>query len=218
MRRIIALATAGAILLLLVIAQLILPGIAAQRLRDRLSRNGNVIDVQVSAFPAIELLWHQADRVVVRMGRYRSSTGHLSSLLDQAGNAGTIDASASELHSGLLTLRNATLRKRGDELSGSASVTEADLRAAIPILDGVQPVSSSGGRLTLRGTATVLGATISVDATVSAVNGALLVQPDVPFGGLATLTVFSDPHLAVQTLSASPTPDGFSVSARARLR
>ena len=47
-----------------------LPGIAAQRLRDRLSRSGRVLEVKVEAFPAIELLWHQADRVVVRMASY----------------------------------------------------------------------------------------------------------------------------------------------------
>src|SRR5207248_45620 len=61
-RRIIAIATVGVIVLLLVVAQLVLPGIAEQRLRDRLSRNGTVIQVHVSAFPAIELLWHHADR------------------------------------------------------------------------------------------------------------------------------------------------------------
>lgn len=218
MRRIIALATAGAILVVLVIAQLVLPGIAAQQLRDRLSRNGNVIEVQVSAFPAVELLWGQADRVMVRVGNYHSSTGHLSSLLTEAANVSTIDASANELQSGLLTLRDATLRKRGDVLTGSARVTESDLRQAIPVIDGVQPVAATGGQLTLRGTATLFGVTVSVDATVAPVNGALVVQPDVPFGGLATITVFSNPHVEVQGLTASSTPDGFSVTARARLR
>jgi len=76
MRRLIALAIVlGVIVLLLIVAQLVLPGIAAHRLRDRLSKSGQVIDIQVSAFPAIELLWHQADRVVVRLKSYRSNPG-----------------------------------------------------------------------------------------------------------------------------------------------
>src|SRR6516165_6379724 len=142
MRRIIALATAGTAILLLVLAQLVLPGIAEQRLRDRLSKNGQVLKVEVDAFPAVELLWHQADKVEVRLARYHSSTGHLTSLLNQSSDVGSLDATASELDAGLLTLRDATLRKRGDVLTGSARVTQDDLRTAVPFLDAVQPVAS----------------------------------------------------------------------------
>ncbi len=218
MRRIAALATAGVVILLLVIAQLVLPGIAAQRIRDQLSHSGRVLEVKVSAFPAVELLWHQADKVVVRMANYRSGSGHLASLLDQSSNVGTLDASAAQLTTGLLTVRNATLHKSGDVLSGSAGVDETDLRSAVPFLQSVTPVASSNGQLTLQGTATILGVTATVPATVATQNGALLVRPDVPFGGLATITIFKDPHVEVQSLSATRTATGFSVSARGRLR
>jgi hypothetical protein len=40
----------------------------------------------------------------------------------------------------------------------------------------------------------------------------------VPFGGLATITAFSNPAVDVQAISASPTPDGFRVSATGRIR
>ncbi len=217
MRRIIALAVAAVLVVVLGVAQLVLPGIAAQQLRDRLAQHGTVLEVTVSAFPAIELLWHQADRVVVRMADYRSSAGGLGSNLDQAADVGRLDASVGELSAGLLRLRDASLTKRGDELTGSASVSEADIRAAVPFLDSVQPIASGDGRLILRGTATILGVTASVDAIVAAENGTLVVLPDVPFGGLATVTVFSDPHVAVEGVSASPAPDGFAVAARGRL-
>jgi len=217
MRRLAALGVAALIIVLLVVAQLVLPGIAAQRLRDQLARSGQVLSVQVQAFPAIELLWHHADTVVVRLGRYRPRTGNLPSTLDQTGDVGTLDASAQEVDYGLLTLHNATLAKRGDELRGSATVTDADLRSALPILSSVTPVASAGGRLTLRGTASLFGLTASVDATVSAQNGKLVVAPDVPLGGFATLTVFSAPHLSVQSVSASPTTGGFMVRGTAIL-
>jgi hypothetical protein len=217
-RRIALLATAAAVILVLGVAQLVLPGIAEQRLRDRLSRSGSVLDVQVDAFPAIELLWHHADRVVVRMGSYRSTAGELSGVLDQAADADSLQASARVLDAGLLTLRDAALLKHGNQLTASARVSEADLRAAVPFIDNVQPVASSGGRLTLRGTATLLGLTASIDATVAAVDGRLLVQPDVPFGALATVSVFSDPHVRVDDVSAHGTADGFVVAARARFR
>ncbi len=218
MRRIVLLAALAAVLLVLVLAQIFLPGIAANRLRDRLAHSGQVLSVKVSAFPAIELLWHQADRVVVRMGHYQSNPSHLNGLLSQAGDVGSLDASATQVSSGLLTLRDASLRKRGNELTGSAQVNESDLRTAVPILQSLQPVASGNGQLTLRGTATLLGVTATVDATVGAQNGQLVVVPDVPFGGLATITVFNNPHIAVQGVAASPTAGGFSVSARGRLR
>jgi len=217
MRRI-ALLIFAAVLLLLVLVQLVLPGIAEQRLRDRLARSGRVIKVEVDAFPAIELLWHQADRVVVRMATYRSSASSLGGTVAQVADVGSLDASARELRAGLLTLRDATLRKRGSILTGRASVTEANLRAAFPILDSVRPVASSGGQLTLQGTATLLGVSATVDATVRPQDGALVVTPDVPLGGLATITLFSNPAVQVQSIAADPAPGGFAVSARAQLR
>ena len=57
MRRISAIAAAGVIVLLLGLSQLFLPGLAEQRVRDQLARSGQVIEVKVSAFPAIKLLW-----------------------------------------------------------------------------------------------------------------------------------------------------------------
>ena len=217
MRRIVILAAAGIVVVLLVLAQLILPGVATQQLRDRLARNGTVLHVEVHAFPAIELLWHQADRVVIRMGDYRSGSPQLGSSLSQSGDVGSLDASATVVRAGLLTLRNATLRKRGDQLTGTALITEADLRAAAPFLQSVVPVSSSDGQLTLRGTASLFGVTATVDATVTARGGKLLVAPDVPFGGFATLTLFSNPHIEIRAVSARPTADGFAVRATARV-
>ena len=218
MRRIIAIATAGVVILVLVVAQLVLPGVAADRLRDRLSKSGYVISVEVHAFPAIKLLWNHADRVVVRMGRYQSGAGALGELLGQASDVGSLDASVQQLNSGLLTVRDAALRKRGNQLVGTALVTEADLRRSIPILQSVVPVQSPNGRLTLRGTASLFGVSATVDATVSASGGNLVVAPDVPFGGFATVTVFSNPHVQVQSVDATPAPGGFRVTATGRLR
>jgi hypothetical protein len=217
MRRIIAIATAGVVILVLVVAQLVLPGIAADRLRDRLNKSGNVISVEVHAFPAIKLLWNHADRVVVRMGSYHSGTGPLGSLLSETSDVGSLDASAQEFSSGLLTVRNAALRKRGNQLVGTALVTEADLRRSLPILQSVVPVASSEGRLTLRGTASLFGVTATVDATVSASDGTLVVSPDVPFGGFATVTVFSNPRVQVESVGATTAPGGFRVTATGSL-
>jgi hypothetical protein len=217
-RRIAVFIALAVAVIVLALSQLVLPGLAAQRLRDRLQSSGQVLSVQVDAFPAIELLWHHADRVVVRMASFRSDPGHLGSLLSQTGDVGTLDAEVDRLNTGLVTLQDATVRKRGDQLIASARVTEGDLRAALPVLQSLTPVASDAGGLTLQGTATLLGVTATVDATVRAQAGALVVAPDVPFGGLATITVFSNPHVEVESIGASDRAGGFSVFGRARLR
>lgn len=215
MRRIAA--VAGLVVIVLVVlgvAQLVLPGIAAQRLRDRLSHSGRVLSVQVSAFPAIELLWHRADKVVIRMAGYRQSApSKLGSTLDQVSDVGTLDASAQEFVDGLLVVHDASLTKRGDQLSASATVSEANLRSVLPILDSVTPVASSGGQLTLRGTASLFGLSATADATVGATDGALYVTPDVPL--LPRIRLFSSDHIAVEGVSATSAPGGFTVHATA---
>ena len=188
-----------------------LPGIAAQRLRDQLARNGQVLSVKVSAFPAIELLWHHADRVTIRLGRYRTPTGQLGGSLHRSVDVGSLRATASEVDVGLLKLHDAVLVKQGDRLLGSAAVSEADLRAALPILDSVTPVASAAGQLVLQGTASLFGVTATVQAVVHVVAGKLVVSPNVPLGGLATITVFSNPRVAVQGVAASPVSGGFAV-------
>lgn len=218
-RRLTAVLAAIAIVFVaLAVAQVLLPGIAAQQLRDRLARSGQVLSVSVDAFPAVELLWHHADRVTVRLGRYRATPGGLARLLNESSSVNALAASADELDTGLLTLRTATLSKSGPILSGSALVTQSDLRTALPVLNSVTPVASTQGTLTLRGTATVFGITASVDATLREQNGGLIVTPQVPFGGLAAIRVFSDPRLAVSSISATPAPSGFTVRATGVLR
>jgi hypothetical protein len=215
MRRI-ALIAAAAVVLLLVVAQFVLPGIAANDLRDRLARSGRVVSVSVSAFPAIELLWHRAGTVDVHLASYRASgTAGLGRALDQTTQAATINAKIDELDTGLVTLRDVTLRKRGDVLTGRAILTEANLQAALPPGLTVEPVASGDGTLVLQGSA--LG--LTADATLSAAHGALQIAPDVPLlGSLLTITVFQDPNLDVQGVGASVVPGGYAMVASARLR
>lgn len=215
MRRLAALGLIVLLVVVLGVAQLVLPGIAAQHLRSQLERSGQVLGVSVSAFPAIELLWHQADSVTIHLGTYRPRSGSLPTTLSQSTDVGTLSATAREVDYGLIRLHHAALYKSGNHMSASALVAESDLRSALPILSSVTPVASAGGKLTLQGTA--FG--ISADATVSAQNGALVVTPDVPFGALATITLFANPHIAVQQIAASPASSGyFAVKGTALVR
>jgi hypothetical protein len=217
MRRVVAV-VALVVAAVLVAAQLLLPGIAEDRLRDRLAHDGRVESVHVSAFPAVKLLWGHADRVTVRMASVRTGTGRLGHLLDSTGDAGRVDATARELDVLTLRLRDARLRKRDGRLEGEATVTDADLRAALPAGFDVRPVASAGGQLVLRGSATLFGATVTANAVLLAQDGKLRIAPDVPFGGVVALTVFSDPHVQVEGVGAQAAPGGFVLTAHGRRR
>src|SRR6202167_5595047 len=71
----------GLPLLLVVLAQVFLPALAAQRVRDRVARYGTVRSVSVSAFPAVELLWGKADSVRVSAAKLSVPSGQIASLL-----------------------------------------------------------------------------------------------------------------------------------------
>lgn len=49
------------VLALLVIAQLVLPGVAERRVREELEQLGTASDVQVSSFPAVKLLFGEIE-------------------------------------------------------------------------------------------------------------------------------------------------------------
>lgn len=215
----VALVAAAAVLALLAVCQLVLPGIAAGRLRSMLSRSGSVRSVSVSAWPAVELLWHRADSVTVSMRSWSAGAGRLDSQLGLLGDVGTLRASAGVVRVGALTVHRVSLVSSGAGIVGEGTVRETDLRRAVPFLRSVVPVTSSNGELVLRGTASVLGLIGgSVDATVQARRGALIVSPDVPLGGLATVTVFSAQGVRVTGVSASPARGGFVARVTGRLR
>jgi hypothetical protein len=214
-----ALLVVALLLALLAACQLVLPGLAAGRLRAMLARSGSVRTVSVSAWPAVELLWHHADNVTVSMRRWSASSARLDAQLRQLRSVGTFDATVGVVDVGALVVHDASLVVSRGRIVGEGTVREADLRRAVPFLRSVVPVASAGGRLVLRGTASVLGLIGgSVDATVQARRGALVLTPDVPLGGLGAVTVFSAPGVRVSGVSARTVGGGFVARVAGRLR
>jgi hypothetical protein len=194
-------------------AQLVLPRLAQDRVRDELRASGTVLSVRVSAFPAIKLLFDRADRVEVHVGEATAAPGRLAELIDSTRRTRELDARADVLRIGPLVLRDLRLRKDGERLDGEAAVRQADLSAALPVEVGLRPVQSADGALVLEATA----GPFAVRARLSASDGALVIAPDGLLGGFASLTVFSDPRVAVTAVGARARPDGFTLTARGRL-
>ena len=199
-------------------SQAFLPRIAANDVRARIEPDGQVLSVKVSAFPALKLLWHHADTVTVRLGDYRTPPSDVPGLLQEAHDVGTLNVSIDTLRSGKLTLRDVTLTKRGSELVGSARVEDADLRAALPVLESVTPVSSGDGQLRLRGKGGAFGISATVTAVVTTNDGKVVVAPAGLLGDFVNVTVFDDPEVYVQSVTGAPVSGGLTVSVRAELR
>jgi hypothetical protein len=203
-------------------AQVVLPGIATDRLRDRLDDQGTVSKARVSAFPAIKLLWGKADEVEVRMDNFTPAatagetggSANLAGAVARTQAAGRIDVFVGSLAAGPVTLRDARLTKDGDRVRAQAMVTDGALDRALPDGLDLRPVATPGGQFVLQGGVSAFGFEARGRARLLARDGKLVIRPEgPPMAALATTTVFGDPRLDVESVGAQRHPGGFILSA-----
>jgi hypothetical protein len=199
----IAAGLAGALVLLLALAQLILPRLAVSRISSRIGRYGKVQSVSVSAWPAVELLWGHVGSVRVRAGSLALSPAQAASLLWEARGTGSMDVSAESVQLGPLRLSDATLSKRGGAMSAQAVASEADVKAALPAGFGVKLLRSEGGEVEVQATGALFGVGASVNAVAGASDGKLVAHPLGFLIEALQLTLFSSPHVYVDGVGAS---------------
>jgi hypothetical protein len=214
--------------LLLVLAQAILPTLAARVIRDRVKPYGDLESVHVSAWPAVELLWGKADSVSARSPSLRLTLAQLTKLELEMRGIHDLDLTAKRFELKVPTLPNgialleATIRKRGMFVDMQATLTQADLQAALPSGFTAQPVASGEGQVEVRASGSLFGVQMSMGALVKPLEGRLVVEPrGFPLAGIATVTLFSDPHLEVESVGVrvdSRQPPTYRLSIAARLR
>jgi hypothetical protein len=217
----IAAVAAAVVLALLVLAQLVLPRIAASRISSRVGRYGHVEHVSVSAFPAIKLLWGDADSVDVRAGSLALSPAQAAALLWEGRGAERIDVSARAVRVGTLAVTDAALRKRGERLSAHARASRAAVSAALGPGVSVRLLSSEGGRVRVAATGSLFGVGATVAAVAESEGGKLVVHPEGLLLEGFRLTLFREPHVHVVGVAATPdraTPPGYVLGMTALLR
>lgn len=215
-----------ALVLLLGVAQLVLPGVATERLESQVSAYGNVLSASLGAVPAVELLWGSAESANVRAGHLALTPGELVALLVKARGIDKLYVTAQRLRVlrlgfdvQALEFRDAVLRKRGEEIIAHATLTSAALAAALP---GVRASMSStpNGTPLIRAGGGLFGLQAYLDARVQAIGGRLVVVPTQPLlAKLARVTLFADPRLDIFGISAKPAGGGaYVIEGSARLR
>jgi hypothetical protein len=201
------LAILGAVLLVLVLAQLLLPGIVAGRIASRLRRYGTVQSVHVGAWPAVKLLWGQADSVDVRAGSLAiGSASRAAGLLAEAQGAQSIQLSAASVRLGRLQMSDASLRKQGSALTAQALMSAAAVTAALPPGVTLRLLGSSGGSVRVLAGGGLFGVGVSVEALAAPSAGVLVAHPVGLLLEGFRLTLFSDPRVQVQGVGAEPAP------------
>jgi hypothetical protein len=216
----------GALVLVLVLAQVFLPSIAASRVRSRVGKYGTVKSVTVKAWPAVKLLWGHADSVRVTAGSLQLSPAQTVKLLGEARGVKSMILTAESVKEGPLRLQDASFQKHGDALVAQASTTQADVREALGTLGGgieVRLLSSHDGQVEVSASGGLFGVKASIDAVARAQEGKLVVRPlGFLLEGLK-LTLIDNPRVYVEGVSATATQvpggvAGYRLAIRARLR
>jgi hypothetical protein len=214
----VAIAVAAAVVVLLVLAQLLLPRYAERRVREELSSVGTVTSVEVESFPAVELLAGEIDAVRAELASGETSGGRIGDLVAKAEHIDVLRVTAPSLTVSGLPVREARLEKDGSAIRAEGTVDRAELEARLPSGARLRGVQTSGNGVTLDGSFTILGAQLSGVARLEPRDGALVVAPQgVPFAGLATVTVFADPRLRVRSVAAEPSGAALRMRAAAAL-
>ena len=218
------LAVAGLVVLALIAAQLLLPGVAEQRLKSDLERQASAVEVSVSAFPAVKLLFGRADDVTLDIANLRpDETGDegesLPDLLAETRKGGKLDVHVKVLEDRLLRVEDVRLKKNGNALTAVVTLRKSDVDAALPAeLELVDREVPNG--LAVAGSTDVFGELIEAEANIFADDdGSLVLEPsDDLLGELVSVPIFEDDRVAVDSISAQISGGIYTITARGHLR
>lgn len=224
----VALGAGVAAVVALGVSQAVLPRVAEQTVRDRIKPYGALQSVSVSAFPALELLWGKADSASATARNLSLNQSQAMKLAWEARGVRNATFKASKLTLGLpglasgVVLHGAIVRKRGDLLMAQATVTQADLDAAAPSGVRIRLLASEPGTVRVSASGSLFGLSATVEAVAMPSEGRLVVQPsNIPFGQFVRLSLFSDPHVYLDDVSATPeqgAPGSWRLALGAHLR
>ncbi len=212
-----------AIALALAAAQVVLPGVAASTVSSRVRRYGSVQSVSVTAWPAVKLLWGDADSVRVRALSLRLSPQQAAGLVWEGRGTSSIVMTAAHVQLGPLRLSGVSLHKRGDALTAQASTSAADVGAALPPGISVALLRSEAGSVEVRASGGLFGLSASLVAVAEAREGRLIARPLGLLLGGFQLTLFASAHVYVEGIGASTVNSpgeapGYRLQMSARLR
>jgi hypothetical protein len=204
------------IVLLLALSQALLPGIVAGKLRSSLDGAATGVHLSVRASPALELLFGHADDVDLSIGELRpTGRANIKALLERTRETGSLNATVAKLITEKLELDDVSVVKRGSGITTSAAVNRTALAAALPAGFTLAPAGGGSHAVQLAVHIDLLGREISAEALLEARNGNIEIVPSSPL--LPSVTLFSDPQLAVDAVGIVAHGDSYTFSAHGHL-
>ena len=203
----------------LVASQLLLPSLAATRVRESLESTGTGVTATVEASPALKLLAGEADQVTIAAQTLSTEGGGgVSDLLKRARAATNVDASVGTMRVGPMTLRHVRFTKRGRRFTAHATLTDQALAGALPSGIAVAAQSVGHSSIDLMVTPEVLGLGATASATLAAEQGKLVVTSNLPVLDAVHLSIFEDPEVDVEGLSVRRGSGAYEVATRGSYR
>ena len=121
----------AAIILVLLLSQIFLPGVGEAAIEDRLTENGGIAHASLSATPAARLLWGDGDRIAIDANglELEVTTEEDPVVLDDLDRFGEVEIVMRDTKVGPVELDNFILTRAGDEpysleATGTSSVSD----------------------------------------------------------------------------------------------
>jgi hypothetical protein len=220
----IAIWVAVGVVAILVLAQIIVPGIAAKEIRKEVGKYGVVESVSVHAFPAIELAW-KAGSATVKIKTITVTPNQAVNLLEETKKINNLDMYMKSLkvnvpastggEASAISLEAVTVHKNGSNIAAQATIEASQLSKALPGGFEATPIANGQGKfeLALKGGFLASG---TQDAVVDGHDGKIVVEPSGQPN--ETLVVFSDKRVSVGAIHARVTPPTTTLTLSAQLR
>jgi hypothetical protein len=112
----IAIAVAAVLVSLLVVAQLLLPGRAADDIEERLTEGGGTAEVSIEAVPAARLVFGDGDRIEVRGSDLELDVTEDIEVLDRLDGFDEVDVGLQRMIAGPLDVEEFSLARDGGEV------------------------------------------------------------------------------------------------------
>jgi hypothetical protein len=141
--RLVVIAIAALVLVVVVASQLALPRIAERQVTNRLTAGGGEASVSVSAFPAARLLFNDGARFEVRASGLDLDLTRQTEVFDRLDGFGEVDIAIDDFSAGPFALQSFTLIRSG---SAPYSFTSRGQAAPADVVDfGVDRLGLPGG-------------------------------------------------------------------------
>ena len=129
----IAVLIGGAVVLLLAVAQFLIPRLAERKVEDRLEEDGGSANVSISSFPAARLLFEDGDSFKVEGDGLRIDPEEDTDALERLDGFGDVSIKLDDLAAGPLSVKSFLLERDGDgpeyEVAMDATTTPREVAA-----------------------------------------------------------------------------------------